>query len=83
VVFFKRNLVYTALSHADYFKISQAFSKEGIFYKVKNKRLKNSSLPLPENDMLSSGIQVPAIYEFYVNQKDQFKAEKILSSISI
>ncbi|WP_235425139.1 hypothetical protein [Heyndrickxia ginsengihumi] len=26
--------------------------------------------------MLSSGIQVPAIYEFYVNQKDQFKAEK-------
>jgi hypothetical protein len=75
--FLNKVLVYTAVNNEDYFKVVQVFKNEGLYYKVKRKS-HNSSTPSHFN---VNDFKAPVIYDFYVKKEDQYKAQKILSSI--
>jgi len=75
---FNKVLVYTALKDDDYFKVSQAFKNEGLQYKVKSNS-RNSSTPGPNFNVI--GFRAPVIYDFYVKKEDEYKAQKILSTL--
>jgi len=75
---FNKVLVHTALNNEDYFNVAHSFKNEGLHYKIKNNSQNSFSLgqPLNENDYRNQ-----FIYDFYVKKEDQYKAQKILSTI--
>lgn len=75
---FNKVLVFTALNNDDYFKVAQAFTSEGLHFKVKNISRNNSN---PGQHFNLNDFRNPAIYNFYVKKEDVYKAQKILSTI--
>ncbi len=74
---FNKVLVYTALKDDDYFKVSQAFKNEGLQYKVKS----NSRNSVTPGHFTINDFRAPVIYDFYVKKDDEYKAQKILSTL--
>jgi hypothetical protein len=75
---FNNVLVHTSVKNDDYFKVSQAFKNEGLKYKIKSSS-RNSSTPGP--NFYATGLRAPVIYDFYVKKEDEYKAQKILSTL--
>ena len=75
---FNKVLVHTALNNEDYFNVAQTFKNEGLHYKIKNNSQNNFSLGQPLNE---NNYRNQVIYDFYVKKEDQYKAQKILSTI--
>ena len=75
---FNKVLVHTALNDEDYFNVAQAFKNECLHYKIKNNSQNSFSLGQPWNE---NDYRNQVIYDFYVKKEDQYKAQKILSTI--
>lgn len=75
---FNKVLIHTTLNNDAYFNVAQAFKKENLHFKVRN-RSRNSFSPgqhFSENDFRNS-----VIHDFFVKKEDQYKAQAILSTI--
>lgn len=77
-LFFNKILIYTALGIDDYFQVSQAFKSERLYYKVKSKSYNRTT---PGGHFTVNDFRAPVIYDFYVKKEDEYKAQKILSTI--
>jgi hypothetical protein len=75
---FNKVLVHTALNNEAYFNVAQAFNKEGLNFKVKNKSFNSFS---PGEHFNENDFRNPVIYDFYVKKEDEYKAQKVLSTI--
>lgn len=75
---FNKVLVHTALNNEDYFNVVLAFKNEGLRYKIKTNSQYNFSLGQHLNE---NNFRDQVIYDFYVKKEDQYKAQKILSTI--
>ena len=75
---FNKVLIHTTLNNDAYFNVAQAFRKEGLHFKVKNRSRNSFSL-----GQHSSGndFTEPFINDFFVKKEDQYKAQAILSTL--
>ncbi|OCA88427.1 hypothetical protein A8F94_24520 [Bacillus sp. FJAT-27225] len=75
---FKKELVYTAKNHIDYFKVAQLFKNGGLKYKVK----KQSTHSSPCQPFSADEFRQPVIYDFYVHKNERHLAQKLLSTLN-
>lgn len=75
---FNKVLIHTTLNNDAYFNVAQAFKKEGLHFKVKNRSRNSVS---PGQHFSGNDFRDPVIYDFFVKKEDQYKAQAILYTI--